>query len=93
MVPISKTFLPLYIQRGNIQLPVIGFGTFTICDKKIKLNVLDMALGACYRLIDKAAVFNSELYIMTALQVSLPKYHLKHDNLFITSKLSIYFCD
>lgn len=88
MLPTSKTFLPLNTQGGNSRLPVIGFGTFTISNKKIILNVLDAALGTGYRLIDTAAVYNNEQYIKEALQVLLPKYHLKREDLFITSKLA-----
>ncbi|CAI6365296.1 unnamed protein product [Macrosiphum euphorbiae] len=88
MVSISKTFLPLNTQGGNNQMPVIGFGTYTISDEKIILNVLDVALGAGYRLIDTAAVYNNEQYIKEALKVLLPKYHLKREDLFITSKLA-----
>jgi len=36
---------------------------------------------------DTAAVYNNELYIKEALKVLLPKYHLKREDLFITSKL------
>lgn len=43
----------------------------------------------CY--LDTAAVYNNEQYIKDALKVLLPKYHLKREDLFITSKLGIHF--
>lgn len=42
-----------------------------------------------YYILDTAAVYNNEEYIKQALQVLLPKYHLKREDLFITSKLGI----
>lgn len=39
---------------------------------------------------DTAAVYNNEEYIRDALKVLLPKYNLKREDLFITSKLGIY---
>ncbi|KAL5240927.1 hypothetical protein ACI65C_008337, partial [Semiaphis heraclei] len=56
---------------------------YTIVHQKIILNILDAALGTCYRVIDKAAVYNKE----NMFNLLLPKYHLKHGDLFITSKL------
>ncbi|VVC33439.1 NADP-dependent oxidoreductase domain,Aldo/keto reductase [Cinara cedri] len=88
MLPVSKTFLPLNTHGGSNKIPIIGFGTYTIYDRKNILDVLDVALGAGYRLIDTAAVYRNEEYIKEALAVLLPKYHLKREDLFITSKLA-----
>jgi len=88
MSSISKKCFQLNSQSAKNQMPVIGFGTYTISDKKIIFNVLDVALGAGYRLIDTAAVYHNEDYIREALKVLLPKYHLKREDLFITSKLA-----
>jgi len=44
-----------------------------------------------YYFSDTAAVYHNETDIKEALKVLLPKYHLKRDDLFITSKLGIQF--
>ncbi|CAH1366444.1 unnamed protein product [Tenebrio molitor] len=78
-----KTQLP----SGNY-MPLIGFGTFQIRGRALIRNVLDHAFAAGYRQIDTAAVYGNEQDIGTALKELLPKYNLKREDIFITSKLS-----
>jgi diketogulonate reductase-like aldo/keto reductase len=77
-----KTQLP----SGNY-MPLIGFGTFQIRGRALIRNVLDHAFAAGYRQIDTAAVYGNEQDIGTALKELLPKYNLKREDIFITSKL------
>ncbi|XP_050437298.1 glyoxal reductase-like [Adelges cooleyi] len=87
MTSVAKTLWPLNTPGGHHQIPAIGFGTYTISDRATILKVLDVALGAGYRLIDTAAVYHNEHYIKDALKVLLPKYGLSRKDIFITSKL------
>ncbi|XP_018321268.1 uncharacterized protein LOC108734282 [Agrilus planipennis] len=72
---------------GN-EIPAIGFGTFQIRGKQKITEVLELALTSGYRLIDTAAVYGNEQHIGSALKTLLPKYKLKREDIFITSKLS-----
>jgi diketogulonate reductase-like aldo/keto reductase len=62
-------------------------GTFQIRGRALIRNVLDHAFAAGYRQIDTAAVYGNEQDIGTALKELLPKYNLKREDIFITSKL------
>ncbi|KAK9737772.1 Aldo/keto reductase family [Popillia japonica] len=68
-------------------IPMVGFGTYTIRGSDLIQEVLDFALGAGYRLIDTAYVYNNEQDIGIALKTLLPKYNLRRQDIFITSKL------
>ncbi|KAF2898552.1 hypothetical protein ILUMI_07623 [Ignelater luminosus] len=69
-------------------MPLIGFGTFQIRGRSLIKDVLDWALACGYRNIDSAAVYGNEHDIGLALKDLLPKYKLKREDIFITSKLS-----
>ncbi|KAK5640402.1 hypothetical protein RI129_011213 [Pyrocoelia pectoralis] len=69
-------------------IPFIGFGTFQIRGEQLIKDVLNWALSAGYRSIDTAAVYGNEHDIGLALKDLLPKYNLKREDIFITSKLS-----
>ncbi|XP_049283663.1 aldose reductase A-like [Anopheles funestus] len=79
----DKTF---ELNTGH-NIPLIGFGTFQIHGQELIYQVLDYALGAGYRHIDTAVVYRNEEYIGSALKTLLPKYNLKREDIFITSKL------
>ena len=68
-------------------MPVIGLGTFKIRGKDVVHSALDAALGAGYRSIDTASVYRNEREIGESLKELLPKYALKREDIFITSKL------
>ncbi|XP_043473059.1 aldo-keto reductase family 4 member C8-like [Leptopilina heterotoma] len=70
---------------GNF-MPLVGIGTFRVHSQHI-FNVLDEALKAGYRSIDTAAVYRNEDAIGAALKILLPKYNLKREDIFITTKL------
>ncbi|KAL3284443.1 hypothetical protein HHI36_018602 [Cryptolaemus montrouzieri] len=69
-------------------MPLIGFGTYLIQGDQLIYKVLDQALAAGYRQIDTATVYHNESSIGQALKTLLPKYNLKREDIFITSKLS-----
>lgn len=62
-------------------------GTFQIIGGQLIHNVLDSALAAGYRHFDTAVVYRNEEHIGSALKVLLPKYGLRREDIFITSKL------
>ena len=68
-------------------MPMIGLGTFKIRGKDVVHSALDAALGAGYRAIDTASVYRNEREIGESLKELLPKYGLKREDIFITSKL------
>lgn len=69
-------------------MPLIGFGTFQIHGRQLIRDVLDHAFRAGYRSLDTAAVYGNESDIGIALKQLLPKYNLKREDIFITSKLA-----
>lgn len=69
-------------------MPLVGFGTFLIQGDSKIYQVLDYALNAGYRSIDTAAVYHNETSIGKALKDLLPKYNLKREDIFITTKLA-----
>lgn len=75
------------LQSGKF-MPLIGFGTYLITGDQLIHQVLDEALAAGYRHIDTATVYHNETSIGQALKVLLPKYNLKREDIFITSKLA-----
>lgn len=76
-----------YKLNTGFTIPLIGFGTYQIHGRELIYEVLDYALSAGYRHIDTAVVYRNEEYIGSALKTLLPKYNLKREDIFITSKL------
>nr|XP_022912061.1 uncharacterized protein LOC111423039 [Onthophagus taurus] len=74
--------------KSGRKMPIVGFGTYQIRGTSLIRDVLDYALGAGYRSIDTAAVYGNETDIGSALKTLLPKYNLKREDIFITTKLS-----
>uniref|UniRef100_A0AC35TRL5 Aldo_ket_red domain-containing protein n=1 Tax=Rhabditophanes sp. KR3021 TaxID=114890 RepID=A0AC35TRL5_9BILA len=68
-------------------MPIIGFGTFQIKSDDI-FNCLDVALEAGYRFFDTAQCYGNEAAIGDALKKLLPKYLLKREDIFITTKVA-----
>ncbi|EAT41050.1 AAEL007275-PA [Aedes aegypti] len=68
-------------------IPMIGFGTYQVHGSDLIYRTLDYALKAGYRHIDTAVVYRNEEHIGNALKKLLPKYNLKREDIFITSKL------
>lgn len=66
---------------------MIGLGTYQIRGSQLIYDLLDYALKAGYRHIDTAVCYRNEQDIGTALKTLLPKYNLKREDIFITSKI------
>lgn len=71
----------------GFSIPLIGFGTYQIRGSQLIHDLLDYALKAGYRHIDTAVCYRNEQDIGTALKTLLPKYNLKREDIFITSKI------
>ncbi|VDK17482.1 unnamed protein product [Anisakis simplex] len=67
-------------------LPLIGLGTYKVTGQETVTNVIDAALRAGYRMFDTAKYYHNEPEIGNALQELLPKYGLKREDIFITTK-------
>ncbi|KAG5683351.1 hypothetical protein PVAND_012637 [Polypedilum vanderplanki] len=77
----------VFLLNTGYLIPLLGFGTYQIRGTETIHNVLDIALNAGYRHIDTAIVYRNEADIGNALKTLLPKYNLKREDIFITSKL------
>ncbi|KAA0188591.1 hypothetical protein HAZT_HAZT000680 [Hyalella azteca] len=62
-------------------------GTYQIHSKEAIYKVLEAGLASGYRLIDTASGYRNEEHIGAALRDLLPKFGLKREDLFITSKI------
>lgn len=80
------------MQFKNILLIAFKFvfpvGTYRISDPGKIFEVVDIALDVGYRHFDSAVCYRNESHIGDALKVLLPKYNLKREDIFITSKIS-----
>lgn len=66
----------------------ISVGTYRISNRDKIFEVVDIALDVGYRHFDSAVCYRNESHIGEALKVLLPKYNLKREDIFITSKIS-----
>jgi len=73
--------------NSGTSMPIVGLGTYLVTENQI-YDVLDEGFKAGYRHIDTAAVYHNEEAIGVALKDLLPKYNLKREDIFITTKLS-----
>ncbi|KAL1137757.1 hypothetical protein AAG570_009453 [Ranatra chinensis] len=72
----------------TILLFLFTVGTYTIRGRETIFKVIDAALKLGYRSFDTAAGYGNEQDIGLALKEFLPKYNLKREHIFITSKLA-----
>jgi len=68
--------------HNNIQIPVLGFGTYQIPKKEAERVVLT-ALNTGYRLIDTAAFYDNEKEVGNAIRAS----NIPREEIFVTTKL------
>ncbi|XP_015229312.1 PREDICTED: uncharacterized oxidoreductase MSMEG_2408/MSMEI_2347-like [Cyprinodon variegatus] len=78
---------PSVALNTGLQMPVLGLGTYKLCDPEDVHRAVDAALSAGYRAFDSAAVYRNEADLGKALRELLPKYGLTRKDVFITSKL------
>ncbi|OIL40044.1 2,5-diketo-D-gluconic acid reductase [Oenococcus oeni] len=75
-----------YTLNNNVQIPVIGFGTWQSADGEEAYNAVKWALEAGYRHIDTAAAYGNEESVGQAIKDS----GIKREDLFVTTKLWNY---
>uniref|UniRef100_A0A1I8EPP2 NADP-dependent oxidoreductase domain-containing protein n=1 Tax=Wuchereria bancrofti TaxID=6293 RepID=A0A1I8EPP2_WUCBA len=73
----------------GFSIPLIGLGTYKIVGRDAVTMAVDAALKAGYRLFDTAKYYVNESELGIALQELLPKYNLKREEIFITTKFSL----
>lgn len=73
-----------YTLNNGVEIPCIGFGTWTITDRDTCISAVQDALNAGYRHIDTAQAYQNEAFVGEAIANS----GVKRDEIFITSKLS-----
>ncbi|KAG4073651.1 hypothetical protein HA402_000875 [Bradysia odoriphaga] len=77
------------VQKLNtgLSIPILGFGTYKISNREKIFEVVDIALDVGYRHFDSAVCYRNESHIGEALKELLPKYNLRREDIFITSKI------
>ncbi len=72
--------------NNNIQMPMIGFGTYLISDADVQSVVLD-ALRTGYRHIDTAEAYGNEQGVGLGIHTGMKELGLKREDIFVTTKL------
>lgn len=68
---------------NGVELPVMGYGVYTIEDEKECIDCVQSAIGCGFRQIDTAAIYKNETAVGKAIQgCGIPR-----ENIFITTKL------
>uniref|UniRef100_A0A8C5AML8 Uncharacterized oxidoreductase YtbE-like n=1 Tax=Gadus morhua TaxID=8049 RepID=A0A8C5AML8_GADMO len=75
------------VLNTGVSMPLVGFGTYNLCESGEVYIAVDAALQAGYRAFDTAAVYGNEAELGRALRELLPKHGLSREEIFITSKL------
>jgi 2,5-diketo-D-gluconate reductase A len=70
----------------DIQMPMIGFGTYLITNKDVQSAVLE-ALRVGYRHIDTAEAYGNEEGVGLAIQTGMQELGLSRGDIFVTTKL------
>ncbi|XP_008205329.1 glyoxal reductase isoform X2 [Nasonia vitripennis] len=73
---------------SGYDMPLVGIGTYKVRGREVIKRVIDESFAVGFRSIDTAVVYRNEEDIGLALKELLPKYNLKREDIFITSKLS-----
>ncbi len=76
---------------NGVEMPQEGFGVFQIPDAEVCRQAVTDAIGAGYRLIDTAALYNNEEAVGTAVREALDAGTVTRGGLFLTTKL--WTCD
>ncbi|KHJ81921.1 oxidoreductase, aldo/keto reductase family protein, partial [Oesophagostomum dentatum] len=70
------------------KMPMVGLGTYQVRKESTLHDVVDAALSCGYRFFDTAQVYGNEAALGRIFKELLPKYGLKREDIFITSKVS-----
>ncbi|KHN87996.1 Aldose reductase B [Toxocara canis] len=70
----------------GLPFPLVGLGTYKVTGQETITAVVDAALKAGYRMFDTAKYYHNEPELGNALQELLPKYGLKREDIYITTK-------
>ncbi|KAI6187114.1 Aldo-ket-red domain-containing protein [Aphelenchoides besseyi] len=69
------------------EIPLVGFGTYKITGQETIDKAVNAALEAGYRHFDTAKYYKNEPELGNAFEKLLPKYNLKREDIYITTKL------
>ncbi|KAI1715736.1 aldo/keto reductase family domain-containing protein [Ditylenchus destructor] len=87
--------------NSGYEIPLVGFGTYKVVGQDAIDKCVDAALACGYRHFDTAKLYVNEPELGNALEKFLPKYGLKREDIFITTKfmppkdekeLNLYIC-
>ncbi|CAG9856883.1 unnamed protein product [Phyllotreta striolata] len=91
---LSCIFAPSYgmefLNNGPYKIPALGLGTFSVRDEVELTSALNEALETGYRHFDTAAIYMNEHIVGKVLNEWISSGKLKRDELFITTKLSLF---
>jgi len=73
----------LFTQAGKFQ---VGFGTYKVVGSEAIHKCVDSALAYGYRHFDTAKLYKNEPELGASLEQLLPKYGLRREDIFITTK-------
>uniref|UniRef100_A0A1I7UNS7 Aldo_ket_red domain-containing protein n=1 Tax=Caenorhabditis tropicalis TaxID=1561998 RepID=A0A1I7UNS7_9PELO len=71
---------------NNVEMPKLIMGTYLLKGKQL-IDAVDKALSIGYRGFDTARYYENEQDLGDALSVLLPRHNLRHDEIFIITKV------
>jgi len=77
---------PLVKLNTGATMPLVGFGTYKVTGQADIDKCVDAALQCGYRAFDTAKLYVNEPELGNALEKFLPKYGLKREDIFLTTK-------
>ncbi|CAI2352175.1 unnamed protein product [Caenorhabditis sp. 36 PRJEB53466] len=79
----------MFTLKNGEEMPKLALGTYLAHGEQL-FNAVDQALKAGYRSFDTAKYYENEKELGDALQKLLPRYNLRSEDLFLTSKIFPY---
>lgn len=72
---------------NNLQMPILGFGTFKIEDQSVATQSVKDALVCGYRHIDCASVYGNEKAVGEGLKLGMQEAQISRSDIFLVSKV------
>lgn len=85
-LPHGYPTIPMHGVKGNVDMPLIGFGTWQYNDSVSEQAVID-AFKVGYRHVDTANVYNNQAGVGAGLATATKSAGLQREDYFVTSKI------
>lgn len=76
-----------YTLHDEVEIPIIGFGTYKMPDNKETAEIVEHAINVGYRHIDAAAFYDNERSVGQGIRNAIANGVVTREELFVTTKL------